>query len=245
MEYTYGLATLKATDKQMRGTDWVMKSLLELSEEQYEQCVGDCLALDTYRTDAQLFQVVLWNEQDFRELLDRYSTAYVEKNFEGLPRRSPDLNLNRCLLNLLSAIRSYLDYVETKVKRKYGGQSVKALKFKGYCADAYDGSFSYRFLYRFRDYAQHCGLPLTKISFDAKTVESDSEHVDRSLNVGVDRNDLLEADFNWGTLRREITNQPEVISIPDHVSQMMDRLKKFTPSILRTNLSLFDRTPRA
>ena len=111
------------------------------------------------------------------------------------------------------------------MKRKYGDQSINALKFKKYCADAYDGSFSYRFLYRFRNYAQHCGLPLTKISFDARSVENGSERVDRSLNIGVDRNDLLEAGFNWGVLRSEIASQPEVIEISIHVGQMMDRLR--------------------
>ena len=47
MEYTYGLGTLDAADKQTQGTDWVLKSVLEFSEQEYEQCVGDCVALDT------------------------------------------------------------------------------------------------------------------------------------------------------------------------------------------------------
>ena len=66
---------------------------------------------------------------------------------------------------------------------------------------------------------------MTKISFDAKSVENDSERVDRSLNIGVDRNDLLKAGFNWGVLRNEIASQPEVIEISIHVGQMRDRLR--------------------
>jgi hypothetical protein len=226
MEYVYGLGTLNPTDKETQGTDWVMKSLLDLSEEEYEKCVQACFSLDAYKRDSQLFQVVLWNEQEFRELLEKYLTAYSERNFEGLPPRSPDLNLNKCLLNLLSSIRSYLDYVETNVKRKYGKTSSNAIKFKKNCSDAYDGSFSYRFLYRFRNYAQHCGLPLTRILLNGKTPERDSERVHWSLDVGVDRDELLEAAFNWGSIREEIANQPAMIDVPYHVREMMDRLKE-------------------
>jgi hypothetical protein len=68
MEYVYGFGTLDPTNKEAQGTDWSMKSLLDLSEEEYEECVQACLGLDAYKRDAQLFQVVLWNEQDFREL---------------------------------------------------------------------------------------------------------------------------------------------------------------------------------
>lgn len=226
MEYAYGLGTLIPTNKETLGTDWEMKSHLDLSQEEYEMCVQACFALDTYRSDAQLFQMILWNDQDLQELIDKYLTAYVDKNFDGLPPRPPDLNVNKCLLNLLSAIRSYLDYVETNVKRKYGKKSANVAKFKKYCSDAYDGSFSYRFLYKFRNYAQHCGLPLTRISFNAETIEPDSEQVHHSLDIGVDRNDLLAAKFRWGSLRDEIASQPAVINVHDHVGQMMDRLKE-------------------
>lgn len=232
MEYVYGLGTLNPTDKETQGTDWVMKSVVDLSQEEYEECVQACFALDTYKKDAQLFQVVLWNYQDFQELLGEYLAAYNQRNFEGLPPRSPDLNLNRCLLNLLSAIRSYLDYVETNVKRKHGKQSANAAKFKKSCSDAYDGSFSYRFLYKFRNYAQHCGLPLTKISFNAETLDRNSEGVHCSLDVGVDRDELLQAEFKWGSIRDEIANQPAMIDVPKHVSQMMDRLKDIHSSYI-------------
>lgn len=225
MEYVYGLGTFNPTNKETPRTDWVMKSVLDLSQEEYEGCVQACLALDTYRKDTQLFQVILWNYQDFQELLRKYLTAYTERNFEGLPPRSPDLNLNRCLLNLLSAIRSYLDYVETNVKRKHGKKSANVAKFKKSCGDTYDGSFSYRFLYRFRNYAQHCGLPLTKISFNSETLDRDSEGVHCSLEVGVDRDELLQGEFNWGSIRAEIADQPAMIDVPNHVSQMMGCLE--------------------
>jgi hypothetical protein len=160
------------------------------------------------RSSSRLFCGI---NDDFRELLDKYLTAYTHKNFEALPPRSPDLNLNRCLLNLLSAIRSYLDYVETK--RKYGDASSSITRFKKSCSDAYDNSFSYRFLYRFRNYAQHCGLPLTRAFSNAETTEHGSESVHRSLEVGIHRDELLAAKFNLGKLKTEFANQPSVIDV--------------------------------
>jgi hypothetical protein len=64
MEFFYGLGTFDPSDKDalQTGTDWTIKCLLELTEDQYEECVKACLTLDTYKRDAQLFQIVLWNQ---------------------------------------------------------------------------------------------------------------------------------------------------------------------------------------
>lgn len=225
MEYAYGIATLNQTDPKATRRNWQLKTLLELSSEEYAECVKACSVLDTYRNDAQLFQIVIWNYEDYHKLLDEYLNAYIQKKEEVFLHRPPDLNINRCLMNFLASVRSYLDYIELNVKRKYGKTSSNAMKFKKYCSEAYDNSFSYRFLYKFRNYAQHCSLPLTRIRFSAKADGKDSETDHRVLEVGINRDELLEKHFDWGKIKQEVSEQPEIININDHLIKMMHSLK--------------------
>lgn len=171
-----------------------LQTLLDLSEAEYEGCVRACETLDTYRDLAQLFDIVIWNYEDYSALFNKCLEAYITKKFESFSIRRPDLNLNRCMMNLLSSIRSYLDYTELNINRQHGKESSIWRNFKNRCSGSYDGSFSYRFLYRFRNFAQHCGLPLTRVNFNA------SEDKGYSLDVGVSRDDLLNQGFDWGAI---------------------------------------------
>ena len=232
MEIIYGLATWNKTDKEVTGSDWQLKCLLELSDEKYEQCIQACTVMEIYRKDAQLFQLVLWNHQDYCDLLEEYLEAFTQKNFESWSLRPPNLNLNRCMMNLLSSVRGYLDQTETSVKRKYGSSSSNIERFKQYCSEAYDNSFSYRFLYKFRNYAQHCGLPLTKVGFSAQVGDNNPEESHYILDISIDRDELLTNDFDWGKLKPEISEQPSIININNHIDEMMNQLKDIHSSYI-------------
>jgi len=79
-------------------------------------------------------------------------------------------SLNRRLSNLLSSIRLFLDHSEFAFKRKYGKKSEEVEAFKKYASEKYDSSFSYRFVYKLRNYVQHCGIPIGS----ANSIEDDS-----------------------------------------------------------------------
>jgi hypothetical protein len=72
--------------------------------------------------------------------------------------------MNARLLNFLSAFRLFLDHSETRLKRQYGDSSGVVATFKQACSRSYDEVFAYRFLYKLRNYVQHCGLPLGDIA---------------------------------------------------------------------------------
>ena len=44
------------------------------------------------------------------------------------------------MMNLLSSIRSYLDYTEINIKRRHGESSSNWTNFKRHTSDAYDGA---------------------------------------------------------------------------------------------------------
>jgi len=69
MEHEYGFGTFTEESKKATGSDWVLKSLLKLSQAEYDQSVQACSALDNYWKNAQLFKIVSWNYEDYRNLL--------------------------------------------------------------------------------------------------------------------------------------------------------------------------------
>ncbi|GAB4043144.1 hypothetical protein [Spirosoma litoris] len=70
------------------------------------------------------------------------------------------IELNRHMLNFLSSMRSYLDHSETFLKRQFGDKSKEYKEYKLLTSSLYDNNFHYRFIYKLRNYAQHCGVPI-------------------------------------------------------------------------------------
>src|SRR6185437_11198354 len=68
------------------------------------------------------------------------------------------------IVNWLTAFRLYLDHAETNLKRKYGKTSPQVHRFKERTAYAFDNAAGYRFICRFRNYVQHCGVPISSIT---------------------------------------------------------------------------------
>jgi hypothetical protein len=67
--------------------------------------------------------------------------------------------VNRHLMNFLSSFRSFLDHSETHFTHADASGTWKR-RFKECSAACYDTVFAYCLLYEFRNYVQHCGIPL-------------------------------------------------------------------------------------
>jgi len=79
-------------------------------------------------------------------------------------------NLNRLMLNFLSAFRTFLDHTQTNLDRTYGKESENFKIFKKTRSSYYDNYFSYRFLDKLRNYSQHMGMPITGIDTSSELV---------------------------------------------------------------------------
>lgn len=152
--------------------------------------------------------------------------------FDGRP---PYLEINRQALNFLSSVRTYLDHHEASISRRHGQNSENLQCFHQYCSDAYDSSFSYRFLYKLRDYAQHCGLPISHIEFsDALSKEDPPKRV-HSLAVGISRDHVLR-NFGWKGLTAEVASQSPIIDVNRHISRLMRDLDTINQRVLEDEL---------
>jgi hypothetical protein len=103
------------------------------------------------------------------------------------------IEVDRLLLNILTSMRTFTDHAETHLKRKFGSSSAEPGRFKEACSREYDRHFCYRFMYQFRNYSQHCGLPAGSIAFTS-----------RSTRLGRIRNE---------TAGDSLSNGPHVVGI--------------------------------
>jgi len=206
---------------------------LDLSQDEYQQYLDAADALHSHISDSQLFLLVLWNYQEYYDILGDCLTAYAQKDVDYFDNRPVYLSVNGCFLNYLSSVRTYLDYTETRIKRRYGEDSQNWDRFKQYCSDAYDGCFSYRFLYNLRNYAQHCGLPINRINFNTRPKEDNPQEPCYTLSVGTSRDELLRG-FDWKRpLREEIAGLPPIIDINPHINAMTDCLARINSDLSR------------
>jgi hypothetical protein len=61
-------------------------------------------------------------------------------------------------VNWLLGFRAFLDHVQAHLSELFGKSSEEIHKFKEVTNRAFDSHFGYRFLYRLRNYTQHCGF---------------------------------------------------------------------------------------
>ncbi|XKK20389.1 hypothetical protein HFP67_02400 [Bacillus sp. CB102A.1] len=77
-------------------------------------------------------------------------------------QKSTTTKVVRAINNYLSSYKAFLDRWETFFKR-HGSQGLIDY-FKVSVSEVYDNFFEYRFIYNLRNYAQHAGIPISRIS---------------------------------------------------------------------------------
>jgi hypothetical protein len=122
-------------------------------------------------------------------------------------------------------VSTFLDHYEAKLKRRHGKDSGKVQVFKQATAAAYDGCFSYRFMYSIRNYVQHCGMPVGSVSVQRSFSEEGDGQVINSMEICFRKSSLLSHPDIWKKpLLEEIRQLPEKIPIAPHVDAMMQCL---------------------
>lgn len=175
-------------------------------------------------SNENLYKIVDLNYFDFKAKISKtvksLDNGVNSNEFENLY-----LDINRHILNILSSIRTYLDHTETRIKREYGSNSEEFLNFKTQTSKAYDENFSYRFLYKLRNYAQHCGLPAGSLSTTASQTGN-------SLKLCLVKNELLLNYDSWGVIiKQELNNKEDLFDIIPLIDQKFEILKEINKNI--------------
>jgi hypothetical protein len=136
---------------------------------------------------------------------------------------------SRLMLSFLSSVRTFLEHAQTSISRQYGKASEQVLYFKALTAHQFDNVFSYRFLYKLRNYTQHCGMP--PVNFSVNIVPG----VDLELQLVFMREILVEEYAEWGAvLKRELESGTEPLYV-------FSLLKEHRDSIVGIYLGFYEK----
>lgn len=209
--------------------------------------IGDSLRLvKDYKANNQLFEILTQNYSALLNALKQFSETYKKGLLTYSNRNLAHLTLNRHILNFLTSFRAYLDHVETNLKRNRGPESSEFKSFKKACANQFDSNFSYRFVYKLRNYVQHCGLPLG--GFKATLIDDVGNFEDENftfiinkpeqqeaLSLYFRKNDLIEKFNDWGGMvLPDLEKQPDEIEITEHINSVIKSVQKIN-EVVRSN----------
>lgn len=162
-------------------------------------------------------------------------------------RDHQELEFNRRFVNYLASARLLLDHYETRLKRRYGDDSLQAKGFKTECAASYDNQFAYRFLYRLRNFAQHFGMPAGHVQTRSYLESPNSSKTIYEASIQLDVGDLLTRGGDmWGKIAAELEAKGALLDVQPQVSTMTGELNRIVsrtqilerPNLLETGKTL-------
>jgi hypothetical protein len=152
--------------------------------------------LGRYFYDKLLFQMALKNYRAIVDSIENYE-AKIKTDSSLKSSREMMIELNLCILNFLTVFRAFLDHHETRIKHEYGRESQESLQLKKYCSSEFDNNPAYRFFYKYRDYCQHCGMPISSIN--TRLIQTDNGEEKTVLDILICKEELLKGDY-WGKI---------------------------------------------
>ena len=212
-------------------------AIRKLSDLEYTESKKAIMQIRQFLSDQQLYLIAFYNYNDYIDLLTRYLDEYSKNpTVYSLSMDNVILEINRYILNYLSSVRTFLDHTETNLKKRYGRDSIIVKRFKEACSECQDTSFSFRFISKLRNYAQHCGMPLGRLSIKSKEDPPYSKKVSIVLDVEFHRDMLLTYD-KWGSkLKKEIQKLPPSFGVNHHLREMMQCLQKINFIVVEDSL---------
>lgn len=200
----------------------------KLDNREYEKYLDALEDINEIDDKISLFHMIFINYYDFQEYMERIIINFHHNKIIQSKTKTDVNNLNCRLNNFLSSIRLFLDHSDRKLKKKYGSESEEYILFDNKTSELFDSYFSYRFLYKLRNYVQHNNVAITYINtFEAGDMIS--------LSIALNR-DLLLNDFNWGKVKKDLENQNDLIEIFPVMTEMLDNLKKLVLIVIKNEL---------
>ena len=180
---------------------------------------------------------VLMNNYRSYAMVEHDALARAASN-DPLQRMSPEAMRNglvTSVVNFLTSMRMFLDHTEAELKRRDEQDgSDRFSSWKAACSAEYDDYFAYRFLYRFRNYIQHVGLPLSTMSIHSELDEHDE--VIGAVFVGESPQRLVEDYDGWSTVASELKMLNDDIDLSDQIHLAMECLTRIAEALLTEDL---------
>ncbi len=204
-----------------------------LSKTEHDNLLSAIDEIHHFENCRRLLEIVIQNSNEFLMTIDS-SVKYMLNNSLSMSGDKEEyykqhLNFNRLFLNYLSSLRTFLDHNEVAIKRKFGKESNEVEKFKNITKNCFDSYFSYRFLYKLRNYSQHIGLPIDEIEISA--TKQPDETFKGYAKIGFLSETLLEKYDGWGVVKKDLKSKKE-ISVTPLLNEMSSLLIEFWNSMI-------------
>jgi hypothetical protein len=133
-------------------------------------------------------------------------------------------------LNWLLSFKTFLDLTEADLTRRFGSDSEELAEFQQVTSSEYDANFSYRFMYKLRNFGQHSTFPPLEGRIVVE-VDDDSGS-QRTVELFLDKQKLLQSD-RWTTVRPELKALSDEIPVAEHTNAVMDFLANIAAAVKR------------
>lgn len=180
-------------------------------------------------------------ERNYRQL-DRLADFYVQLfgrvrgPARGVQPRDAANGVIEASINWLNATRLFLDHEQTWLTRHYGKAFSELAVFNGARAAAFDGSMAYRFLYELRNYATHCGLPLSQVGLEKPSPDDEAKGLSQRIVFTLDRDDLLSR-FDWGKhVTPDLRTLPSTFELLPLIHETMPHFDAIMETITRIDI---------
>jgi len=152
----------------------------------------------------------------------------VGGNFRMIDQRTVAVLFMGETTNWLASTRLYLVSERDFILNQFGEASEEVRAFDKATSQAFDTYAGYRFLYNLRDYAQHCGPPVSGVTISRDPATR------RKIELYLSRSELLVARFNWNRHAKQLLeNWPEQISVLPLIEESMAGFRLIEDEVLR------------
>ena len=211
----------------------------ELTEQEEQEIYSFEVELNHYSYDKLLYKMVSKNYQSVIDLIAAYEIKIMTNSSSKFIDEMM-IELNYCMLNFLTVFRAFLDHHETRIKQKYGKNSQELSQFKKYCSYEFDNNAAYRFFYKYRDFCQHCGMPVSIIT--TRLTQTDTGEERNVLEILTNKERLLnDADYLGRHVKKDIEANVGDINLKKLLIEFNGSIDSIHKGILRTKKdSLFN-----
>lgn len=152
---------------------------------------------------ASLIEITRRNLVAFEDCVENLCQVVPGRGQRGTLSREAKLDVNRHFLNFLSAVRQLLDHTELRLKRQYLENPEILKVFQKRTSAAFDNVFAYRFIYKLRNYSQHCGSPIGIVEYESRNGNAgETKHI---LHLMFDASELLRVGGDlWGPVKTDL-----------------------------------------
>jgi len=191
------------------------------------------------------YSLVLQNYFEFEQQLHRLALQNLMYRGSRWSDHVDDIrDVNRVLMNLLSAQRMYVDQIPQHLNSVFAPSDDQSNVFVVATRAEFDGALGYRFMYTLRNHSQHGEFPVQSLSLGSKWLEEGSlRHCSHTATAFAHRDDLVQNKDLNSKVRTEVSAMPEKIDLAPLVRENMSsfaRLHRVVRDLLRPRIGESD-----